>query len=379
VTVIIGSPGDPRVQIFQNALVAQGHPPAAVIPYPDLIDERIHPASLVKPGAWVRIESPGKDDQANHALLTLGADQPDEDSEYARVTGSIPTDKGRILASRQWYLGFRAALRMISDQLRECPPHLLMNHPDEIALMFDKRACHALLQSRGITVPPALPPIHSFDELEAVMRDTRLRRVFVKLAHGSSASGVVAYQTDGTRSQATAAVEMVRENGETKLYNTRQIQTYRSYSDIARLIDALCAQRVHVEEWIPKAYMQGKAFDLRVVVIGGQAAHTVARLSHSPMTNLHLLNERRDRETVRAFLGDEEFEAAMAMCENAMNACFPRSLYAGIDLLIASGSHQPYILEMNAFGDLLKDSHFEDMDTYALEIQRMSAHESLGT
>jgi len=369
-TVLIGSPGDMRVTLFQRALADQGFLPAEVIAYPDLIAGRVHLAQTLQPGAWLRIESPGKDEQANQALLRLGAEETDEEGGYAQISGTLPSDKGRILAPRQWYLGLRAFLRKVETQRRESPPHSIMNHPDDIALMFDKRACHACLQDRGIAVPPALPPIRSFDELEAAMQQANLRRVFVKLAHGSSASGVVAYQTNGAHAQATAAMELVTVAGETRLYNTRQIQTYRDKASIARLIDALCAHRVHVEAWIPKASMEGKAFDLRVVVIGGHAAHTVARLSRSPMTNLHLLNERRNRETVIDVMGEANFSAAMTLCEDAMRL-FPRSLYAGIDLLVALGSRRHFILELNAFGDLLHDTLFEGMDTYTLQIQRM--------
>ena len=69
--------------------------------------------------------------------------------------------------------------------------------------------------------------------------------------------------------------------------------------EIAALIDALCSHRVHVEEWIPKAGLDGHTLDLRVVVIDGTARQIVARLSRSPMTNLHLLNERGDPAAVR--------------------------------------------------------------------------------
>ncbi|MBZ0290785.1 MAG: hypothetical protein K8I30_24375, partial [Anaerolineae bacterium] len=81
------------------------------------------------------------------------------------------------------------------------------------------------------------------------------------------------------------------------------------------------------------------------------------------------LNERRDRDTVTRHIGDDHFRAAMATCERA-KACFPKSLYTGIDLLVAPGFQKHYIIEMNAFGDLLHDTLFDGLDTYSLEIQR---------
>jgi hypothetical protein len=217
-------------------------------------------------------------------------------------------------------------------------------------------------------VPRSLGAVRSFEELAARMRQAGCPRVFVKLAHGSSASGVAAYQTDGRRHQATTTVEMVHVGGELRLYNSRRIRVYRELPEIAALIDALCRHRVHVEQWLPKAGLDGRTVDLRVVVIGGQARHTVVRLSRSPMTNLHLLNDRGDPATLRARMGPAAWDAACQTCERAM-APFAGSLYAGIDLLVAPDYRRHAVLEVNAFGDLLPGVLWEGRDTYTAELR----------
>ena len=374
-TVVIGSPGDVRVLGFQAALGAQGRPPADVVSYTDLIAGRVSLPDVIRPGAWVRIESPGKSAAAQAALLRLGADQPDHDGDYARLPGPIPQENGLILAPRQWYLGLRALLDQVRDALAVSAPHHLMNHTDDIALMFDKRACHAHLLAHGVEVPPALAPVCGYDELIAHLDAENWRQVFVKLAHGSSASGVVALRRHvsarGERMKAITTVEMVTSGSQTKLFNTRRIRSTDSPAEIARLVNALARHRVHVEQWIPKARLEGHTFDLRVVVIGGRARHVIARLSHSPMTNLHLLNQRRDAATVRAALGPERFAAAMSLAEHALSA-FPRSLYAGVDLLISHGKRRQLIIEVNAFGDLLHNTWHDGLNTYESEIQWMT-------
>ena len=82
---------------------------------------------------------------------------------------------------------------------------------DDVEVMFDKRQCQARFAGHGIPVPAGLGEVGSFEQLRARMRETGHRRVFVKLAHGSSASGVVAYETNGRRQLATTTVEMVRQ------------------------------------------------------------------------------------------------------------------------------------------------------------------------
>lgn len=249
-----------------------------------------------------------------------------------------------------------------------------MNTPSDIALMFDKPRCHELLRKHQISVPRSLGTIHSFEELHERMQSLRCSRVFVKLAHGSSGSGVVAYQTNGHKHQATTTVEIVRHNGELRLYNSRRLRTYHDAREIAALIDELCRHHVQVEQWLPKAGFQQKTFDLRVVVIAGRAQHVVARRSHHPITNLHLLNERGTVEAIAERMGTVAWQAAMETCERVMQL-FPHSLYAGIDLLIAANYQQHAVLEANAFGDLLPGLLWQGRDTYSAEIEALLQHQ----
>lgn len=377
--VVIGNPGGRRVELFQAALNELRLPAARVISYLDLISGKEALPRSVRDGMVVRIESPGKDFEVERALIVAGADAADGDERFDRVSRraaqNLSFERGRILYPRQWYLGYCATLRLIELQLAECPPHCQfprplpqrMNSPAEIALMFDKVACHQALRSRGAPVAPGLGAVNSFDELVGRMRELNCHRVFVKLAYGSSASGVVAYQTDGLRHQATTTVEMARHNGELRLYNSRRIRVYRDWREIAELIDALCRHRVHVEQWLPKAGLDNRTFDLRVVVIAGRACHTVARLSRSPLTNLHLLNERGDPDAVRERVGRAAWDAAMLDCERAME-CFPESLYAGIDLLFTPDFRRRAVIEVNAFGDLLPGVFWRGRDAYTSEL-----------
>jgi hypothetical protein len=373
---VIGDPGSKRVELFQAALGRLGQPPARVVPYGDLIAGRAALADIVRRGDIVRIDSPDQDFEVERALLALGAGVEDEEGEYARATrravGELAFDGGAILFPRQWYLGYRELLRRIARQLGDCPEHRLMNHPGEIAAMFDKPRCHALLVDRGVPVPRGLGPVRSYEELLARMRESRCHRVFVKLAHGSSASGVVAYQVGGARHQAMTTVEMAPAAGGVRLYNSRRVRVYRDQRDIAALVDALCRHRVHVEQWLPKAGFGDRTFDLRVVVIAGEAQHVVVRLSRHAMTNLHLgtgpTSGRTTLEALLTRLDRPVWEAARRTCERAMEV-FPASLYAGIDLLIASDYRRHAVAEVNAFGDLLYGALHNGRDPYAAEIE----------
>jgi hypothetical protein len=379
--VVVGNPGSKRVDLFQAALAHLGLSPARLISYGDLLAGRAALPAVVQPGAVVRIESPGKDFPVERALLAIGAEVEDAEGSFEGITRreaeDLPFERGRIICPRQWYRGFCRALAAIEAQLARCPPHSLMNAPRDIAAMFDKRLCHARMVAAGVAVPPSLGPVTCFDDLCARIYSSGWHRVFVKLAHGSSASGVVAYQTDGRRHHAVTTVEMVQSSAGTRLYNSRRLRLYRDPHDVAALIDALCRHRVHVEAWLPKAGFGACCFDLRVVVIAGRPAHVVARMSHGPMTNLHLLNERGDLETVLARVPPASWDAARETCRRAA-ACFPASLYAGVDLLLTPNFRRHAVLEINAFGDLLPGVLHDGLDTYAAEVCAVLACPSHG-
>ncbi len=363
--LVIGNPGNRRTELFQAALFRLGLSAAKLVSYTDLIAGRT--TLDIQPDMVVRIDSPGKDFEVERAILSLGGEIEDSEGDYERLApaqlASLLFDKGRILPSRQWYLGYCRLLDQIEVQSKSC---IWMNTPADIKLMFDKRTCHAMLQANGIAVPASFPPINSYDELMHHMRDQRCWRVFIKLAHGSSASGVVAYRANGNQHQAITTVEMVQRNGALYLYNSRQLRAYDQPGEIATLIDALCKHRVHVERWIPKAGIANQTFDLRVMVIARQVQHTVVRMSKTPMTNLHLLNERGQLAQVLERIGAANWEAIQQTCVQAAELF--DSLYTGIDLLISSDYRHHAIAEMNAFGDLLPDARHNGQDTYTAEI-----------
>jgi hypothetical protein len=208
-----------------------------------------------------------------------------------------------------------------------------MNSLTDIITMFDKPASHQLFVDNNLPVARSLGKIDSYEQLKDVMSAQNCSRVFVKLANGSSASGVVAYQVHPRGESAITTVERIRENGETLLYNSRRIRHYTNPEEIADIINILCNESVQVEEWLPKARINNRPFDLRVVVIAGEAQHLVMRIGKSPMTNLHLGSDRDNFDTFISIVGESNWLKMKHTCEAAA-AVFPNSLYCGIDLLV---------------------------------------------
>jgi hypothetical protein len=374
--VVVGNPGSRRVLLFQEALLRRGLSPARLVSYADLLAGRASLAPHLSPGDVVRIESPGKSLEVERALIALGAEAMEKNREPgARIDPeealALSEEKGRIRYPRQGYLGFRELCGRLAGEIAGAPGVSVMNSPGDIVIMFDKRLCHARFMAAGIPVPRSLGDVRGWDDLLQKMRAARARRVFVKLAHGSSASGVVALREAAGGFSAITSVERIRRGGETILFNSRSIRHYTRPDEIADIVGILCREGAQVEAWLPKAKIAGKPFDVRVVTIAGAAAHFVARIGNSPMTNLHLGNPRGDAAALLEAIGPEAWEEAKSACERAA-AEFPASLYTGVDLLIAPRPRprvKHAILEINAFGDLLPGVLHAGMDTYGAEIE----------
>lgn len=214
-----------------------------------------------------------------------------------------------------------------------------------------------MLSDAGVPVPfsptsGVAAPVRGWADVRQLMAAAGMRRVFVKLAHGSSASGVLAVETaSGGRVQATTSVER-DERG--RLFNSLRVRRYTTEAEVAAIVDALAPDNLHVERWLPKASLHGRSADLRIVVVGGRATHAVVRTGRSPMTNLHLGGARGDLAAARLAIesAGARWSEVLTLCERAA-ACFPGFSRVGVDLLPVIGWRRFAIGEVNAFGDLL--------------------------
>ncbi|MFF4709365.1 STM4014 family protein [Streptomyces sp. NPDC001288] len=347
---VVGNPGNRRVTLFADAVRAAGLPAPRVVAWADVLRSG---GAQFAAGEMVRIDSPGEDAEVDRMLRGPG--------EPTRVAGSA-----------RWYAGFVTALSTLRGGLR-------LDGPDELAVLFDKRRCHAVLDGAGVPVPESptsgsgTAPVRGWDDVRALMREHRMHRLFVKPAHGSSASGVLAVESaGGGRILATTSVERASDG---TLHNSLKVRRYSSEADIAAIVDALAPDGLHLERWLPKASQRGRAADLRVVVVAGRATHAVVRTSRSPLTNLHLGGLRGDLDEARAAVtaAGARWSDVLGVCERAA-ACFPHTLCVGVDLLPAIGWRRVAVGEVNAFGDLLPrltglpGSGAEGQDTYAAQV-----------
>jgi hypothetical protein len=371
--VIIGNPQSLRIRQLNEELVAFGQRRFQTLAYADLLGGRCGIGD-VPPQSIVRFESPGKDFKVEKLLLMRGAPEAESEGSPGIALSDakgLEYDRGRIWFPRQWYLGFRHALRTWHAELQTRDDILLTAWPPDIETLFDKCQCHARCREGGISVPQAIEPVSCYDDLVARMEEHQWERVFVKLAHGSSASGALALQRHRGRSTAFTTVDIVAADGEQRLYNTRPPRSTTDEDEIRRLINALAPHRLHAEQWLPKAWLEHGLFDLRIVVIAGRPRHTVVREGRSPITNLQLGNRRGSLTALYNRLPPERWSDLQETCSHVAEL-HSQSLQLGVDLLLTPGFRRHFLLEVNAFGDWLPRVLHEKQSTFAAELAALA-------
>jgi hypothetical protein len=365
-TVILCNPENRRVKFFEEAVHRLGLPAPKVISYQGFLEDDSILKKHLTVNTLLRIESPGENFDVTKILIAKGAGlESNGDQRISEEAAlELQPDLGRVQFSKEWYNGFVRLLEMVASDIKMSGARVL-NTPQAIKLMFDKPACQQQLKHAGICVPDFAIGIENYDTLKTYLDNRSLNRVFIKPSHSSSASGVMAFRRQDHLETLFTSLEL----DDRKLYNSLKTRRYTTSSKIKILINYILSEGAIVEEWIPKASMDGKFFDLRVVVINKKARFVLPRLSSGPITNLHLGNKRGNVDDLLALIGKEKFGSIIECAEQAANS-IEGIFYCGVDVLIPAGFGKPRILEVNAFGDLLPGlTTAQGDDTYTLTLK----------
>lgn len=413
--IVIGNPGDKRTGGIQQARDQLAMPPAIILSYTELLQghsiekllqEQVQQLSGQSQlssdytGSYInaarpllRLESPGGSFEVEQALIALGAPDAENIDDSLHPFGNWPDPRplnvktarklremeGVLHHPSQWFRGYCRMLARLEREAEEaCPGSLWLNTPADIAAMTDKRRTQQLLSEADIPIPRPLgegkKPV-DYTSLRELMLTERMHRVFIKLAYGSAASGVIAYQINPATGAEIAITTVGVEHFITRppiYYNSGKLRRYTDTVTISGIINWIYRHGAYAEQWIPKAGHNGRAFDIRQLVVLGEACHSIARVSTTPITNLHLRSQRMSPAEVG--LSEEVQEQVRCTAVQAL-AAFPHSSIAGIDVLVSEGSQRSYVADVNPFGDLLYDVKYHGSSTYEWEMKVLTARD----
>jgi hypothetical protein len=241
----------------------------------------------------------------------------------------------------------------MEEALQTRPDVSLTTPVSSLEALFDKRVTSRVWESMSLPVPRAIrAPLRTLRELLDAMREAQMKQAYVKVSSGSSAA-LLALVSAGRllagspRGESPHAMTTMEEQAGA-YFSSRKVRRVEGAS-LEKVVAYLFAEGAQVEESLPKARLLNRNFDLRIVVVDGQAKSVVVRSSTIPITNLHLGGSRGDVDALRALCPKDAWAAAMHDAERAARA-FP-ALIVGIDLLFLPRFHGHALLEGNAFGD----------------------------
>jgi len=344
-----------RADGFTSALKKRGHPAPLHLTFQQFVQNKQLLQSILETVDILRIDSPG----GGYNIWKCFADFTDISTlGYSEFHGLIYPQSPYVSGT---FKSINTAREMADLQGVACTVD-----PNAVQCFMDKRATHDVCTST-IRMPAILPVVKSWPELNSAMKEQGLTNVFMKLRYGSAASGVLAIETRGSKLRVWTSVERVEKNFQTHLFNSLKIRKY--LDDKAKeLIDDIAAMGVHTETWIPKFRLDDMPVDIRLVIVGGKPAHCVIRRSKTPLTNLHLNNERLKAEQVKQKLSPAVWDEVLDIAVKASQT-YPEHLCVGVDIAIHKLSKTPYLLEVNAFGDHLNNVYHEGLDPYEFQLR----------
>lgn len=366
--MILGPEGGRRVKLLSEAATRAGLTDLHSVSYAAFAENPSALARLLTPQTWLRFESPDGDPGAFRALYIAGG-MDAQRARYpvfrgARLEQMLAT-MGALGSPAQLALGLRNLLSRAKALAQEANAHLSAD-PEQVFLGYDKTACIAHLASKGIPVPKSIATPANFEVLRAALHHHR-GRVFAKLRYGSGAAGTLAL-TAGPGDRLIAYTALEEQGG--YLSATKTVRKMADEAKIAAIVDALIPLGLHVEGWVPKAGVDGKVSDLRMVCLPKRPPFSVLRLSRSPITNLHLDADRAPAERLWQHM-DASAHQNMLETSAAVLAAFPDMQMLGLDIAVLNDYRRHVVLEVNAFGDHIRDVRIDGMTPQDVQLRHM--------
>lgn len=374
--LIIGDEKGKRIEVFLNCLKNKSFYNYNVLTWQEIINNQGEIKKYLENGTIVKIEPPEKDLYLYKSFLKIGLKENNLDE---RKIDNIDFSKCPIIDPSNWYKGIEKVFLDIDFQIKNSEHRniFMMNDINESLIMMDKKRTYDMLEkssymNKEFYLPKRLKSYKNYNEFREEVENKYIK-CFIKLRCGSGSEGVIAYSNNPRFNEEKIHTSLNYSKEENIFYSGYKVNSTTEKDIIKKLINWVFENGAHVETWIPKDRYNGLAFDTRSIVIDKKSEYLLGRLSKTPITNLHLKNERK--ESIE-YLNEEKLNTIKTASEAVMNV-FNNSFLAGIDV-VNSRNGKPYIIDVNPFGDLLhhligtnKNIYYKEIDKSVKKIKLM--------
>lgn len=366
--LLIGDLRGRRIKAFTQCLKDLNIYNYKVISWMEILDDISIFQSNLKENTIVKLEPPEKDLEIYRKFLIKGEEKGIICKEKIM---KLDFSKYPIVAPAQWYEGFKVVLQDMKKIVHAVDFNIfLMNDFEDVINMMDKSRTYDLLEKHmknsEFYLPKRLEMPKSYKELREIYGN-QLMKCFIKLRYGSGSTGILAYSNHPKRGEEKVftSLNFQKSNGEKMFFSNYRVNCFKEREVVEELMNWVLNNGAHMEKWIPKSTYKGYAFDTRAFVLEKKSSYLLSRLSKSPITNLHLKNQRKESNEI---FEEKDLKRVAKASEDVMKI-FSNSLYAGIDV-VTSNSYRPYIIDVNPFGDLFHHLLGTKENIYYLEINK---------
>lgn len=372
--VVVADPHSMRWEYYERdlsvALRKMTSPPTVhVLDWSTLVARDGIIESLVPDNSLVRVESPARDFQLMTELMQAGQ----------RELGEVETEwttsrRGWIASPLRMYRGLCRILTRLEDSVNRQQGCCMMASMKDTLILFDKNLTSKKLQAAGLPTPEWFQPVSASEVLDFLSQQNELKNYFLKLANGFSGSGIALLmprevnQGSDHLAGVSAITSVVEIDG--RFFNTHRIHEVvgDQYDEI---IEFIISEGATLQTAIEKTRVQADQFDVRVVVNRGEVIGEIFRASKQPITNLHLGGYRAAAAECLREIPRRKWLDGIDACETAAKL-FDMDV-VGVDLCFDRATFDPYIIEMNSFGDFFPNwKNKSGKSIYELELQKLT-------
>ncbi|HAG44162.1 MAG TPA: hypothetical protein DCL31_13620 [Clostridium sp.] len=360
--LLVGDTKGKRINTFVDCLKHMDITDYKIISWKDVIEDSSIIQKDLSDNTIIKIEPPEKDLYIYKSFLKKGISKGILNNKDIE---KINFEKCPIVAPSQWYEGVREVFLEIESILNHNRNVFSMINIEESLIMMDKERTYNFLsgKEKKFNLPEKLKSYKSYEQFKNDTGDRNLK-CFIKLRHGSGSEGVIAYSNNKRLNEECIYTSLAYSKDEDIFFSTYKVNCYKDSEIIKKMIDWVLKNDAHIEAWIPKAKYIDKVYDTRAIVIDNKVEYLLSRLSRTPITNLHLKNERKES---KEFMDTKTIDIIENASKGVMNL-FENSFMAGIDVVM-SKKNKPYIIDVNPFGDLLHHLIGTDKNIYYKEIK----------
>ena len=257
-----------------------------------------------------------------------------------------------VYGNSEFYKKFRAFWTEINRMLNTSyngKKLCFINHPLRISADRDKELTKTILAKAGIEVPVQIFTRNYADILRLVNGGEK--KLFLKVRYGSMGKGITYLEKGKWKTNFRF------EDGEIVSRHSDRGWTFIDITNNIDFLKVLLTKDIIIEEVVDAPLINGLKFDLRVYTCFGKVLYIYLRTNKKEAITTNISQGGQKRNA--SFLKKLPEHVIQKVSQTAVKATKALGLdFAGVDIMISKDLKHAYVIELNAFPNIIKTRGF---------------------